>query len=200
MATIQHSTLAGSEIHEPKGIASAPAGYSYISDGAGSGAWEKITGYEQFQDTNRTVGTPTQVLTAGAARTKFICDGGFLTSLKPPSDATVPFWDTVNNKHVPISDFDTYALRISFTCENYAGTNPYIQIELDIGGSIGVILSESRPLLKSGAAQDIVLPWEVFTGTTYSANGGTVYLSYVGTGTCDIYNNSILIRRTSREG
>lgn len=37
--TIPHSTLTGTDLHEPKGAASATINKVYVSDGAGSGAW-----------------------------------------------------------------------------------------------------------------------------------------------------------------
>lgn len=36
---VEHSTLTGSDLHEPKGIASANSGKIYIANGSGSGAW-----------------------------------------------------------------------------------------------------------------------------------------------------------------
>jgi hypothetical protein len=39
MANVQHSTLTGASLHEPKGVAAQAASKVYISDGAGSGAW-----------------------------------------------------------------------------------------------------------------------------------------------------------------
>ncbi len=39
MATVQHSTLSSSELHEPKGAATADANTVYVADGAGSGEW-----------------------------------------------------------------------------------------------------------------------------------------------------------------
>lgn len=39
MATVLHSSLTGSELHEPKGIASAIQHTVYIADGGGSGDW-----------------------------------------------------------------------------------------------------------------------------------------------------------------
>jgi len=39
MPDILHSNLTNSEIHEPKGVASAANGTVYVADGAGSGAW-----------------------------------------------------------------------------------------------------------------------------------------------------------------
>lgn len=37
--TVQHSALTGSELHEPKGVASASSGQVYIANGSGSGSW-----------------------------------------------------------------------------------------------------------------------------------------------------------------
>lgn len=39
---IQHRILPDSELHEPKGAAFAISGTTYLSDGAGSGNWQKI--------------------------------------------------------------------------------------------------------------------------------------------------------------
>ena len=40
---VAHATLTGAELHECKGADSAPANTVRVSDGAGSGAWQKIT-------------------------------------------------------------------------------------------------------------------------------------------------------------
>lgn len=37
-----HKDLTGNDLHEPKGVATAPAGTVYTSDGLGSGTWGKI--------------------------------------------------------------------------------------------------------------------------------------------------------------
>lgn len=37
-----HSALTGSDLHEPKGVAAAAVDRVYVSDGAGSGTWQKI--------------------------------------------------------------------------------------------------------------------------------------------------------------
>lgn len=39
MANVEHSALTGSNLHEPKGIATATASTIYIADGLGSGSW-----------------------------------------------------------------------------------------------------------------------------------------------------------------
>ncbi len=42
MANVAHSTLTGSELHEPKGADAAGLGTVYVADGAGSGSWNSI--------------------------------------------------------------------------------------------------------------------------------------------------------------
>lgn len=39
---VAHNALGNSELHEPKGVASATDYYVYVADGAGSGAWEPL--------------------------------------------------------------------------------------------------------------------------------------------------------------
>lgn len=39
---VAHSALTGSNLHEPKGVASATAGTVYLADGAGSGSWTAL--------------------------------------------------------------------------------------------------------------------------------------------------------------
>lgn len=55
MANVNHSTLTDPYLHEPKGIAAAPAGQVYIADGAGSGDWKEmaryVNGYVAFDAT-----------------------------------------------------------------------------------------------------------------------------------------------------
>lgn len=41
--TIQHASIPDGQIHEPKGISTAPAGSVYKASGAGSGTWTKVT-------------------------------------------------------------------------------------------------------------------------------------------------------------
>lgn len=43
MANVEHSTLTGSALHEPKGVAAAAANRVYVSDGAASGSWTTVS-------------------------------------------------------------------------------------------------------------------------------------------------------------
>lgn len=84
MTTKAHSTLTGADLHEPKGIAAAAANKVYVSDGAGSGTWQKITAseldgtgnafgtqYLYFQE-QQTAGTNGGTFTSGAWRTRLL--------------------------------------------------------------------------------------------------------------------------------
>lgn len=42
MANIQHKDIPDSQLHEPKGVASAPGDTLYVADGNGSGRWRKL--------------------------------------------------------------------------------------------------------------------------------------------------------------
>ena len=42
MANVEHSSLTGAAIHEPKGVAAAAANKIYLSIGAGSGSWTTL--------------------------------------------------------------------------------------------------------------------------------------------------------------
>jgi hypothetical protein len=42
MANVEHNTLTGAALHEPKGVAAASANTVYAADGAGSGSWTTL--------------------------------------------------------------------------------------------------------------------------------------------------------------
>ena len=177
----------------------AVAGGMFVSDGLGGGEFIRVQGWSQNTDTNTTVITPTQTIATGT-RALWINDGGSLDLDKLPSDIGVAghLWDKVANKIVPISAFDTYNVRVTFKAEDYAGTDPDLKFELDIGGTLGVIVSHTIPLLKGGAEQSITVSFPVFSGSTFVTNGGSIYLTFTGTGSCKIFDSSILIIRESK--
>ena len=43
MANVEHSTLTGASLHEPKGVAAASSGQVYVANGAGTGVWTSIS-------------------------------------------------------------------------------------------------------------------------------------------------------------
>jgi len=58
MPDVQHANLTTTELHEPKDAHSASANTTYVSDGAGSGTWQKISTSEldtSFNNINKVV-------------------------------------------------------------------------------------------------------------------------------------------------
>ena len=189
----EHKDLTGSNLHEPKGIASANKNRVYVSDGSGSGAWEKLDGFVYYRDDRTTTGNSTQILTDNTPQ-KFICNKAGLARQKLPTDASNPLWDTANNKHVPIAADDIYQIQIGFVAENYdAGT--HLDIALDTGT---IDMGRSVSLLKAGGAQNILLDFLVIPSSDYLASGGEINLTYHGTNTCTIHSPFVIISREGR--
>lgn len=101
MANVQHSALTGSELHEPKGAATANNGEVYIANGAGSGTWTELFQYgniytqESDASTLSTIGTTVKDLT-------FSTDG----------EANICVADSANNR-ITLTNAGKY--HISFT-------------------------------------------------------------------------------------
>lgn len=91
---VAHSTLTGSDLHEPKGAASASTGQVYVADGSGSGSWKKITdaeintgAFNYVTDSDlalsirRGSGAPEGIVTAPVGTLYLRTDGGTGTTL-----------------------------------------------------------------------------------------------------------------------
>ena len=97
-----HSALTGTDLHEPKGVAAAASGKTYLSDGLGSGSWVvppyTITGVIDDVSTSSTIylpipyaGTVTKVVTvlAGSLTTANATVTVRIDTLSPVSNNTV---------------------------------------------------------------------------------------------------------------
>ena len=42
MADVEHKNIVDPNVHEPKGISTAPSGTAYLANGSGSGSWQKV--------------------------------------------------------------------------------------------------------------------------------------------------------------
>lgn len=156
------------------------------------------TGWGNYRDGE--IAFPTQVITTVAQ--KLLIDGvgaqtdiGFL----PKSiRGTGNLWDTVNNKITPISDGDSYDLRVDIEVTAKTGSVSEIIVELDIGGAAAptnvivtsdVSVSKTPPFTKS---VNIL----IFDRATFLANGGQLFLS-TDAGTATVSARGIVISRNS---
>ena len=224
MPNVQHRDIPEAQLHEPKGASTstagqvvfstgaasdwgdlsdiattgAVAGSTLVADGVGGSTFPRIQGWGSYSDSRTTVGTPSQSITTGAGNRTTLINNSASIVAKLPSDATEAFWNLTTNKIVAISEFDIYYIRVTFTAENYGGANPYIDIDLDIGGAQGIIYAVTIPLVKGGAAQKVGIVIPVFAGATFLANDGTINLTFIGTGAVDIYNTNVFVIRESK--
>lgn len=134
------------------------------------------TGWEHIADATYTSGSPRAIL--ASARTQITIDGaGTATEQGYLPEGVTGFWNIGNNQFGPANEGDFYDVRLQFKCST-AGTSAFVDCELDIGGSLGTIVQETRPILKAGAATNsIMFSWPVFTLGTFIANGGTFYIT-----------------------
>ena len=132
MANVQHSALTGSDLHEPKGVASATAGKVYISNGSGSGAWtsagEIITGYIDDVSTSEVVHVPMPF--AGTISKVITVLEGAITN----ADATITVKNasaasmgtlTITQSGSAVGDVDT----LSPSSNNTVSVNTFITVE-----------------------------------------------------------------------
>ena len=105
--SIEHSAIVDPNQHEPKGAASASAGQTYVSDGAGSGSFESPAYAEMKVSTNATAFTP---VAADIAQYKKLINTGWSAGLA--LGATVNA-DTTNDD-ITITNAGTY--KIDFWC------------------------------------------------------------------------------------
>lgn len=73
---IEHSVLTGASLHEPKGVATAPSGTVYVSNGLGSGVWTDFDQFNAFGGSllhvrdQRAANSPAQSLVGGGTWNK----------------------------------------------------------------------------------------------------------------------------------
>ena len=105
-------------------------------------------------------------------------------------------WDGVNNKITPIQLGDSYIFRISFTA-NPTLNNRNLIIDLDLGGSQGIIFERSTRLAR-GANVDtkVSMTNSIFALSTFVSNGGEIYITCDGD--VEIFNKSIFIQKVTQ--
>jgi len=118
--TVEHNTLSGSELHEPKGTAAAGVNEIYISDGAGSGSWRHFPHSSLYYDN---IGTGTTI----AAPTAYTLIGPATTGDSNPHEFTHNSLGRLTYTGASTLDVQLTAT-ISFKHSTGAGTDCYFQI------------------------------------------------------------------------
>lgn len=135
----------------------------------------------------------TAVAVTGSARTQILCDGlGVATNITQIQDMAAPW---ASNKIAPeLNCF--YDIRLTFKGQIASGAGGhYIDVELDIGGAIGVNW-ESIDLFAKGAATEHAFQYSIpiFALSTFVSNGGTFYIT--PSVDMDLWDVRVLVNRT----
>ena len=145
-------------------------------------------GWVEIVDTTYTSGSPKTY--AADTRTLFEIHADTTNSdYSPTGDAS--WWDGVNYIFQPTVLGAYYEIRLNMIIDNFTADRD-IKIELDIGGSVGVVYAKNIRLSKVTAAQEesVVIP--VYTLSTFIANGGKFYITPSGT-SVDIHDVTLVI-------
>jgi hypothetical protein len=107
-------------------------------------------------------------------------------------------WDTSANDLMPITLGDSYNMRVAFVITSTSGNPARINVILDIGatGAITIPVASYTSTLKTGTPQSHTFTIPYFTGSTFLANGGQIFV-YCDSGTATIGNRSLMIQRSS---
>tara|TARA_R110000782_G_scaffold107790_4_gene196210 strand:+ start:609 stop:1187 length:579 start_codon:yes stop_codon:yes gene_type:complete len=153
---------------------------------------QNFTGGAQYVDGTYTVGSPL-VITEGT-RVKLTCDNSVVIDGNLPSDFSFGMWDATTNKLLAVNDKDRFILEVRFKAKNSV-INGYFDVEIDIGGTQNVINGESKLFTKAANVEQLFkLNFVYFTGSTFIANGGDIYIDAVN-GNVSIYDIQLVPTR-----
>lgn len=152
------------------------------------------TGWAQYRDNVYTSGSPL-VVNSGATAT--ITNNAATTIATQLPFGVTSLYNSGTSKITPQLDGDSYLINVRFTAvsNNNAGL---ADVSIDIGGAMNIIVQETVSLRKgSGQSQIVNLHFDVFSGSTFIANGGLIKLTSI-VGDTSIYDISYKITRTHK--
>lgn len=150
------------------------------------------TGWVSINDTTYTDVSP-QAFLADTPKQLLINADSTITTYLPKNTVLADWFDSSLIQGHQLGDI--IAVRLSFLC-TFGTTQNEVEIELDIGGSQGVIWGRSVRLNRgSGQVNRVTETMELFTLGTFLANGGQINMMFdVNT---DVYDINLLIIRNS---
>jgi hypothetical protein len=204
MANIQHSSLTDPNIHEPKGISTASANSSYMSNGSGTGTWTLVnrfpgTGWGKY--TNATyVGTT--ALAVGSTNTQIVFDTNADVSQLPISLAgvTSSLMNLTTDTLLFVSTGDLHNITATATVYSVVSTPNFIDLELygsSDGTTYGTLLgSKTIPLIK-GAGQVITESAQFQVTADMVTHGARMYFR-TNSGTANLINIGLISSRVHK--
>lgn len=156
--------------------------------------FQSLTGWARYLDNTYTLASPLTI--ASGVRATLTNNALNKLETQLPSDATT-FFNETTQKIIATNNGDAYNLSIRFKAK-MSVLQGYFDIDLDIGGTQGIISQESI-LFTRGAntEQKFDIDLTVFAGSTFVANGGTLSITPQN-GNIEIYDISFVIVRTHK--
>lgn len=152
-----------------------------------------VTGWAYYTDSQYTSSSPRTV--AAGARTQVTVD-----RLAPRTDNTnapeggADMWDATN-RIVPIAANDAYLVSLRFKASTAAVDPPMLEVDADVGGTVGVVAKDVRPLARAeGGVNELSVEFSVFADANMVANGATLNVTPVGDAV-DLWDFSVMIVR-----
>lgn len=153
--TIEHKDITDAYLHEPKGVAAAVVNKVYVSDGAGSGTWQKVA----IAQMDSAAATVNQLLTANGS-------GGVTYTTAPHgrvsfNNVSVPYTLTYPSTYTKIAATTTASgMAVSFTEGTtsrltYTGTatsHAHIAVTLSVSQAVGANRDLRFKLYHNGVA------------------------------------------------
>lgn len=186
MANVNHSTLTGAFLHEPKDVAAAAAGQVYVADGAGSGDMKYLpVGWASYAHAGALTATTSGILLQNDGATSTL-----EAYLPREIRGSASLWDTTNDKILPINTGDSYIMRVDLPITAETGSPTELIVTLDIGGTgTGITIPIIVDYVDTGRSLpytlNVTMPF--FAGSTFSTNGGQIYVA-TDSGTATITN------------
>lgn len=145
----QHVDVTDPDIHEPKGVASQTAGRVYVSDGAGSGSWQRVNVEYAFGSMTITNNTSALAMTAGdlANNSSYVTFTGTPAPYVGENLEGVSF--SVDKLTVPFTGI--YEVSAYMNISQFPSTTAKIGMKYKVNGST---FSSRAPKVKSAVTSD----------------------------------------------
>lgn len=174
------------------GIDGADGSAVFIADGPGSATINQDTssGWGAYGDTQYTVGSPFAL----AANTDTALPNNGLNAIESqkPIDIVTFYDGTV----ITGRDGDGISITFEFKAVPGSTTNTYVEIWIDIGGTVGELYRRTLSFSKGAGTYSLNASFTGYTLGTWEANGGTVYVR--SNTTVDMYAIRYILTRTHK--
>lgn len=151
-------------------------------------------GWAIYNDSLYTSASPL-VINQGV-RTKITNNATTVINTQLPEGVT-SWWNSTTNKLTPSLDGDSYLVNLRFTAQS-SSTSGLADVELDVGGALGVIDGTTVSLRKgAGNSQRVSIKFDLYSSATFIANGGEFFLNSLD-GNTSIYDIRLKITRVHK--